>query len=423
MRLIYRIIIRLSVVLSIILTLWAVFFYIAIIDQVNDEIDDSLEDYSEHIMMRALAGEELPAENDNSNNQFYLTEVSSTYAQNRPHVNYKDSMVYIPFKKDIEPARVLTTIYRNTEGQYYELIVLTPTIEKNDLREAILYWIIFLYACLLIIIILSNVWIYTQSFRPLYKLLKWMDGYRIEEENIPLDNSTDIKEFKKLNEVVVKSFSRTKEAFEEQKKFIGNASHEVQTPLAVCRNRIENLMDDGMLTESQLKELDKVHQTLVYITKLNKTLLLLAKIENMQFIDKKNININSTIKKIAADYQEIYAYKNINIDTKELAEYYVYMSENLAVILFNNLIKNSCIHNIEDGLVQIEISDKRIIIRNTGQPMPLDSSSIFKRFIKGSQRDDSTGLGLSLVKSICEIEKLHIDYYFKQGLHCFEIYR
>lgn len=421
MRLIYKIIKHLSIALCVILTLWAVFFYFAILEEMNDELDDSLEDYSEYIMIRALGGDSLASESSNTNNQFYLREVSTQYAAHKPHVSYTDSMVYIPQKMETESARILTTIYRDAQGRYFELVVLTPTIEKADLQEAILYWVIFLYISLLCVILVVNIWVYKRSFRPLNKLLNWMNNYQLGSQNQPLDNYTDVLEFQQLNDTVLNSLHKAQKALEEQKLFIGNASHEVQTPLAVCRSRIENLMESDSLTEDQCIELDKIYQTLVYITKLNQTLLLLAKIDNQQFLDKKNIEVNSLIKKIADDYREVYSYKNIRIEVDQTGEFSIFMSESLLSILLNNLLKNTCTHNVEGGLVEVLISNKDIIFRNTGQPIALDTSQIFERFFKGSQSNDSTGLGLSLVKSICDLGQLGISYSFENGLHCFRI--
>lgn len=421
MKLIYRIIIRLSVILSVVLALWATFFYYTIIDEINDEVDDSLEDYSEQIIVRFLAGEELPSKSSNSNNQYYLTEVTSEYAHSRPHITYIDSMVYIPLKRETEPARILTTIYQDEDEKYYELVVSTPTIEKKDLKEAILYWIIFLYAGLLVVIILVNIWVYQNSNRPLHRLLAWLDEYKIGGNNAPLKNDTDISEFKKLNESAVRNMKRAEEVFEEQKQFIGNASHEIQTPLAVCRNRLENLMEDETLTENQLEELVKTHQTLEYITKLNKSLLLLSKIDNGQFTDTKDIELNSLIKKFIQDYEEVYSHMNICTELIETGTFSITMNDTLASILVNNLIKNSYVHNTENGQLIIEISPSKLIFKNTGQDFPLNSKLIFERFYQGSKREGSTGLGLALVKSICDMKKLHLSYHFNDNLHCFEI--
>lgn len=178
MKLIYRIIIRIALMLTVVLGAWAVFFYIAVIDEVNDEVDDSLEDYSETIIIRALAGEELPSKNNGSNNQYYLRKVSKEYADEREDICYKDSMVYIVEKEETEPARILTTLFKDDEGQYYELTVSTPTIEKDDLKDAMLGWIIFLYIVLLLTILIVCIWIFHRSMKPLYNLLRWLDADR-----------------------------------------------------------------------------------------------------------------------------------------------------------------------------------------------------------------------------------------------------
>lgn len=422
MKLIYRIVIRLFLFLSIILTFWAALFYIALMDEINDETDDSLEDYSEQIIIHLLAGEELPSKINNSNNQYYLSEVTSEYAHSKPNISYVDSMVYILSKNETDPARVLTTIYKNGEGKYYELVVSVPTIEKNDLKEAILYWIIFLYIGLLFVIIPVNIWIYHRSNRPLYKLLVWMDEYKVGGKNIPLENETDITEFKKLNEATVRNMKRAEEVFEKQKQFIGNASHEMQTPVAICRNRIESLMEEESFTENQLENLAKIHHTLEYITKLNKSLLLLSKIDNGQFADASDIEMSSLIKKFIHDYEEVYSYMNIALEVKGTGIFKIRINQSLAGILINNLIKNSYVHNISNGHVYIEMYSSKIVFKNTGQDLPLNDKLIFERFYQGTKKEGSTGLGLALVKSICDMAKLNLNYYFEDNMHCFEIH-
>ena len=422
MKLIYRIIIRLSLIFSVVLALWAAFFYFAMIDEINDETDDALEDYSEQIISRFLAGEEILSKSNNSNNQYYLSEITPEYAKSNPHINYADSMVYVPQKGETEPARVLSTIYKDAGGRHYKLVVFTPTIEKEDLKEAILHWVILLYVALLFIILFVNAWVYYQSNRPLHKLLIWLEEYKVGKKNVPLQNDTDITEFKKLNQAAEQNMKRAEEVFEEQKQFIANASHELQTPLAVCQNRLENLMEDEALTENQLEELAKTCQTLEYITKLNKSLLLLSQIENKQFLEKHNIELNTIVKKVIPDYQEVYSYRSICIEIEETSAMSIRMNEMLANILVNNLLKNSFVHNIENGCIEIKISSSRIIFKNTGQSLPLNPTIIFDRFYKGNKKEGSTGLGLSLVKSICSAEKLQMRYCFEDNFHCFEVF-
>lgn len=421
MKLIYRIIIRLSLLLTLVLGLWASFFYITMIDEINDEVDDALEDYSEQIIVRSLAGEELPSNHSNSNNQYYLNPVSPDYASGKPHLNYLDSMVYIAQKREYEPARVLSTIYKDANNQYHELVVMTPNFEKQDLQEAIFNWVVILYLTLLFVVLTLTIWVYYGSTRPLYRLLTWLDNYQIGGVNKPLNNPTEITEFRKLNEAAVRNLKRAEEVFEHQREFIGNASHEMQTPLAVCSNRLETLMEDESLSEQQLTELAKTHQTLEYLSKLNKTLLLLSKIDNNQFLNKTELNINSLVSKISQDYAEVYAYKNISLEIKELGQLKVVMDETIAGVLINNLLKNSYVHNISGGTVVIEVSASKLIVRNTSEHGALDSDLIFDRFYQGTKKDGSTGLGLALVSSVVKAENLRINYFYKNDMHGFEI--
>lgn len=421
MKLLYRIIIRTSLVLTIVLGVWAVFFYIAVIDEVNDEVDDSLEDYSETIIIRALAGEELPSKNDGSNNQYYLTEVSEEYAEQNEDICYKDSMVYITEKEETEPARILTTIFKDKNGLYYELTVSTPTIEKDDLKDAIQGWIIFLYGVLLFTIIIIYIWVFHRNMKPLYLLLNWLDNYRIGNNNQPLQNDTKITEFKKLNEAAIRNAERSERLFEQQKQFIGNASHEMQTPLAICRNRLEMLMEDDSLTEKQLEELIKTHQTLEHITKLNKSLLLLSKIDNGQFSDTKNINMNEALKRYVDDYKEVYAYRHIQLEIEEKGIFHIKMNESLAIALLTNLLKNAYVHNIDNGHIHIEITNRHIIFSNSGIEQPLDAKHVFERFYQGNKKEGSTGLGLAITESICKLQNLNLYYYFANSEHCFKI--
>lgn len=421
MKLIYRIIIRLSLVLTLVLGVWAVFFYITMMDEVNDEVDDSLEDYSEAIIIRALAGEELPSANSGSNNQYFMVEVTEDYAAAHQNISYKDSMVYIMEKGETEPARILTTIFKDDGNRYYELTVSTPSIEKDDLKDAIRNWMIFLYVALLLVIITVNVWVFQRNMRPLYVLLHWLDGYRIGNKNEPLKNDTQVTEFRKLNDAAIRQAQRSEQMFEQQKQFIGNASHEMQTPLAICRNRLEMLMEDESLTEAQLEELIKTHQTLEHITKLNKSLLLLSKIDNGQFTETKELDLNALLKQYLDDYKEVYAYRDIGTEVIENGIFHVRMNESLATVLITNLLKNAFVHNVDGGHIRIEITPRNFTFRNTGEAHPLDEARVFKRFYQGSKKEGSTGLGLAIVDSICRLQHIGLRYYFENGEHCFEI--
>lgn len=420
MKLFHLVLWRISLALIVVLTVWAGFFYMAVVEEVNDEVDDTLEDYSEGLIIRALSGEDMPTASNGSNNQYYLYEVSESYAASHPQITYRDEMVFITEKSETEPARVLITIFRTEDERYMELVVYTPTIEKLDLLRAILGWIIFLYVLLLLIILSINIWVFRKNMKPLYVLLKWLDSSQLGKKNEPLENTTKITEFRKLNAATMAFAERGEKLFEQQKTFIGNASHEMQTPLAICRNRLEMLMEDETLTEHQLNELIKTHQTLENLTRMNRSLLLLCKIENGQFADTCSVCLNDILAHYLDDYKEVYAYRNITVTVTTDFSFCVEINDSLVSVLVTNLLKNSFVHNIDGGFIYIKITANTFEISNTGEK-PLDRERIFERFYQGQKKEGSTGLGLALVDSICKANHLKIDYTYVENRHIFTI--
>ena len=420
MRLIYRIVVRLGVALLVIMSLWATLFYYTMVDEIRDEADDSLEDYSSLIITRVLAGRELPQMGDGSNNSFTLTPVDAAYAAAQPHLKYEDHDFYIAEKQETEPARVLTTIFHDEQGRYYELRVATPTFEKNDLFQSILWWVVALYVVLLLITLGVTMLIFYGSMRPMYAMLQWLDDYKpgVKPSLVPV--SADVKEFARLGRALQGAVDRSEELVERQSQFIGNASHELQTPLAIIGNRVEWLLDGGNLTEEQAAELFKIQSTLGRAVRLNKTLLLLTKIENGKFPDSVEVDVARLVQDSVEMYGEIYASRQMQVKVEVVEGLKVEMNESLATTLVSNLIKNMYVHSAEGSSGCITISSGRLIIENDGE-QALDGERIFDRFYQGPKSKGSMGLGLPLVAAVCRTYSLGISYQFKQGRHCFTV--
>ena len=420
MRLFSRIAIRLAATLIVLMSLWAVLFYFAMADQIHDEVDDALEDYTTLIITRKLAGRELPHAGDGSNNTFTITPVSADYARRHSHYRYRDESVYIPEKREYEPARVITTIFNDAEGQYYELKVSTPSFEKADLFSAVLLWIVALYVLLLLITVGITMLIFYRNLRPLYILLEWLDSYHPGVNPKPINNPTRITEFKRLNVALQSAIDRSEQMLERQTQFIGNASHELQTPLAIIGNRVEWLLDESKLTDEQAMELYKINKTLSRAVRLNKTLLLLTKIENSQFIETSQVDLVAIVAETVESLSEIYLSRQIKFATDLPSKFEVQMNESLASTLVTNLIKNVYVHSEQGVEARAAIVGRKLIVENQGREM-LDREHIFERFYQGSQRETSMGLGLALVAAICRHYNINIEYSFVNGYHRFEI--
>ncbi|MGL5682031.1 MAG: sensor histidine kinase [Marinifilaceae bacterium] len=418
MKLIYKLLIRLFIVFTLLLGVWAIGFYVAIMDEVNDEVDDQLENYAENIIERVKEGRESRIGDNGSNNQYILLPLENFAIMEG--VTLKDTTIVLTSMDETEPARMLTTQFI-AQNVPYELKVFTPTIEKKDLRESILYWIIVLYISLLVLLMVIVSWVFFRSMQPFYKLLHWLDNYKTGQKNKVLNIKTDITEFKKVNDAVIRYTNRTEKLFEQQREFIGNASHEMQTPIAICRNRLEILMEDESLSVTQLEELAKTYQTLEYLTRMNKSLLLLSKIDNGQFTESQDVNINHIITRYLEDYSEMFEHMDIRVEQRTEETLLVHMNVTLAEILISNLLRNAYVHNRPQGVINIVTTSGGLTVTNTAINGPLDTHRIFERFYQGTKKEGSTGLGLALVASICKLQHLHIGYTYSDGMHKFEV--
>ena len=181
------------------------------------------------------------------------------------------------------------------------------------------------------------------------------------------------------------------------------------------------LMEDDALTENQLKEIIGTYQTLEYTSKLNRSLLLLSKIDNSQFVEEKEIDMNGLIKRYIEDYEDVYSYKNIQVRLEETDNLVVRMNDVLAGILITNLLKNSFVHNIDNGCLYIDITSDCIQLKNSAEHGPLDEDHLFERFYQGHKKEGSTGLGLALVDAVCRHSRIKIKYFYEEGWHIFEL--
>ena len=421
MKLIQKIALRLSMVLIPVIALWAMIFYFVTVEEINDEVDDLLRSYSEQLIAKKLANQELPVADIIAGMHYSISQVTEEYADSHPRTKYYDSDLYINETDEDEPARFLKTFFYDAEGRYFELIAAIPTFEKEDLIEAILWWIAALYLILLVTVIVITLAVFQKSIRPLYEILDWLNAYTPGKTQDKLAADTDIYEFRQLEKAVTEATDRSNEAYEKQKQFIGNASHELQTPLAVLGGRIDWMLDNDSLGEENIGELVKMKREVVHISRLNKTLLLLTKIDNGQFPDVMDVNLSSIVQSQKEMYEEIFSRKNIHCSLEmQDSPVVVRMNETLATILVTNLIKNAFMHSPEGGIVTIALDGNGLAVENSGEA-PLVRERIFDRFYQGAKKEGSTGLGLALAKTIADKNGMQFSYSFADGRHRFRI--
>ena len=184
-------------------------------------------------------------------------------------------------------------------------------------------------------------------------------------------------------------------------------------------NRIEWMMDNTSLTEEQFTELSKMRQSINRLVRLNRTLLLLSKIDNGHFLDRSNVDIVSVIENELEVYKEIFAEKELVCKVNVPQNFVVHMDEMLATTMVSNLIKNVFVHSPVGDTIEIAILQGRLSVSNSGDEA-LDGARLFDRFYT-SGKTGSTGLGLALVKSISGYYDFGLEYIYRNGKHNFYI--
>ncbi|MFK8101486.1 MAG: sensor histidine kinase [Saprospiraceae bacterium] len=251
----------------------------------------------------------------------------------------------------------------------------------------------------------------------LYRILESLENFDVDEPHKVVFEPSSFTIFNELNVYLIELIDRIRENYQGHKQFTQNASHELQTPLAIIKGHVELLLQSPNIGEKEISALAIVLQNTTRLSKLNSALILLSKIENHRFSDHQKVNFNEKIEEILHNFKDLIKMRNITVQKNDHAVFEIEMSEILAEMLVTNLIQNAIRHNLTAGFLQIDIHQQKFSIANPGATLDVAPENLFKRFRRESTQEESLGLGLSIVKRICEQSKLTIDYQFDQNIH------
>ena len=421
MRLLHYTYRKLSLWLFALMAVWGVLFYYTIMYELMDETDDTLENYAQIIINNALYDESILDTEGNLMSFYYFHPISVEEGQNY-HDMFYDSLVYVESEDEHEPVRVYRTAFRMPNGQFYELELMISTLERDDMVNAMVWYLVTLFILFLCSTAIGTRLILQKIFQPMNRLMDWLQRLHPGTEVPPLDNATGIREFRLLGDVAYDMANRSHRAYEEQKQFIENASHELQTPLAIARGKLELLAESEGMTEEQLKELDAIYSTLGRAVKLNKALLLLSRIENGQYAETEQVSVDELLDELLPDLMDIYEHKQISLErTKGTSPFIINCNTSLAHILITNLVKNALLHSPEGGKLVVQTTSSSLTLKNNGTS-PLDASLLFKRFAHSiNRKKESTGLGLAISEAIASGCSLRLTYSWEEGMHVFSL--
>jgi signal transduction histidine kinase len=305
----------------------------------------------------------------------------------------------------------------NVNGISYKASVYKSLAGSEDLLRLIMMITASVFLVLSALIFIINRFVLGKLWRPFFNTLAALREFDLNTKRHLDLSPTSIEEFEDLNSSVTQMTDRASNDYQTLRAFTDNASHEMQTPLAIIRTKLDLLIQSSH--ENQVDQLQAIYDATGRLTKLNQTLLLLTKIDNRQFRNPIHVNFRELIDLKIQQFDELMKLKNITHTTR-LLDVFVNMNKELADILMNNLLSNAIKHNSEGGHIECLLTSNELSVVNTGSELTFNKEAVFERFQK-SNNSDGVGLGLAVVKQICDVSGFKVAYFYNNQRHIFKI--
>ncbi|OYU79686.1 MAG: hypothetical protein CFE23_12875 [Flavobacterium sp. BFFFF1] len=352
----------------------------------------------------------------------------------------KDKEVSITRVKNSEVRRSFfsdTLVQNKQEGEYSENRMLTSFVKKGDkylkikiwrsmLESDQLIWGIFssmitVLISLTLIFVIINLYISKVLWQPFYTVIDNLKGFNPNDRQSPAFKPSNIVEFNELNVSLDEMMKNMIADYGRQKKFTEHASHEIQTPLAVIKSKIDLLIQSENLGQSEARIIMSIDDACSKLIRINRSLLLLTKIENRQFKATDKVSFQKKVLGALSLFDDHIKSSHLDVVKNFEADFSIHANADLCLVLANNLIQNAIRHNIPGGKIIITMTTASLSIANTGLSTALDAATLYSRFNKNADLPDSVGLGLAIAREIAEASHLSLAYSYQEGLHVFSL--
>ncbi len=330
----------------------------------------------------------------------------------------RDTLMY-----DIKEGQFRTyryiQFYSMLGSQGYEVKIYKSTNPADKLVERVTLMMTLMVLLFLAGIFFLNRFIFANLWHDFFEAIDKLKQFETSKEPVILGEQ-DIEEFEELKHALEMMTRRLANDYKELKEYTDHTTHELQTPLAVIKSKTEMLIQSKNLGEEEMKCLEAINTSIQQLSRLNATLTLLTRIENRQFTEREEIDLIGLLERHLELLEEHIGLRQIRIEKKyEEVEMVLVMDQGLADLLIANLLKNAIVHNIQGGSIVLETSPGRLILRNDGPPLEFSQEELFTRFVRDTRRTGNFGLGLSLVKKVCETYQIEIEYSYDNEQHTF----
>ena len=390
--------------LALVILLGGIFFYNIIMFFVHQSDNHTLMEFKENLELYINDTGRLP-----SNSLLNKGRISHQWIDQNLTIEpqFSDTVVYSSFKGENVVYRTLT--YTQDTPQGTALITLWQTsMDTEDIISAIIISLLSFFILYAFFSLWWNRWFMRKLWSPFYQILNQLNKIELTDRDFIDIENCNVDEFNSLAKVANRMLFRINDDYMTLQGLTETTSHELQTPLSIIKAKIELIQQDSTFSEKQFEQIKTLETAIDRLARLNRFLLTIARINNNQFVVHEKLILNQYVDEFLDSYSDFIDMKKIRVQKYYENCFELVIHPQLAEILVSNLLSNAIRYNVSDGKLDIIISSNSLRISNTyGNKIP--TGNLLARFKKSNELKDSTGLGLSIVDSICKKNNLRIN--------------
>lgn len=306
------------------------------------------------------------------------------------------------------------------DGRHYRISYFNLVVETEDITETVVYTMLIVLLVQLLAVVFFFRSISNRILRPFQHTLDKIQQFSFQKNQPLVLEQTNIQEFAQLNQFLERMSAKLLKDYRQIKEFSENISHEIHTPSAVVRGKLEHLMNLE-ITEEQAHLIHSAYQNNEKIHRIVKSLALLAKLENEEFEQPEPVNLTQLIQANLELLQELIQLRGIELQSSISKPITVPMHPHVAEVMITNILSNAIKHNQANGWIKVELTEKELVVQNSGKTLQAKPEDLLGRFQKESQNPDSVGLGLAIVQQICKTYGFDFSYESESQVHVMRI--
>jgi signal transduction histidine kinase len=303
-----------------------------------------------------------------------------------------------PGRYEIRLGKVFYRVAITDRGGGRYFLLYDETLFRDKQASLILYLAVFV----VLMTLLSGglaLWLAERVIEPVKELARRIREVRPDAHPVPLSADFPHDEVGELAHAFDQALDRLADFIDRERAFTADVSHELRTPIAVIRGAAEVLLADDTRPEKERQRLERIERGAADMADLSTALLVMARERDDE--RRAPIDLAALVEESVDKHQHLLGSRPVELTLELAARPQVVADANLVAIVIANLLRNSFTYT-DRGSVHIRLDASTLTVTDSGLGIPSAAlDKVFQRLYKGAH-SEGAGIGLSLVKKICD---------------------